>query len=51
MLNGGEFSPFLRNGLWAKAENISNLMENILFPTKRQLSPSQQFFGKGNKVF
>ena len=43
MLNGGKFSLFLRNGLWAGAMNTANLLENNLVTTKRQLSPFQQF--------
>ena len=44
MLNGGKFSSFLRNGLWAEAANIVTLLKNKPLAFMRDLSPFQQFF-------
>jgi len=48
MLNGGKFSPYLRNGLWAEAANTATYLENHLITPNRSLTPYQQFFGKGH---
>ena len=49
MLNGGKFTTYLQNGLWAKAANIATLLKNNLITPNRTISPFQQFFGKGKK--
>ena len=47
ILNGGKFSPFLRNNLWAESAITANLLEyNLITPTKDS-SPFQQILGKG----
>ena len=46
MFNGGKFSAFLRNGLWAEAVSTASHLQNNLVTTNRDLSPFQQFWGK-----
>ena len=38
MLNGGKFSSFLRNSIWAKAANTVTLLENNILTPMRDLS-------------
>ena len=38
MLNGRQFSSFLRNGLWAEAANTITLLENTLLTPTREVS-------------
>ena len=49
MLNGRKFNAYLQNGLWAKAANMTTLLENNLITPNRNLSPFQLFFGKGKR--
>ena len=49
MLNCGNFSSFLRNGLWPEAPNTATLLKNSILTPNRVLSPFQQFFGKGQR--
>ena len=49
MLNGGKFNGFLWNGLWAEVTNTAMLLKNNLLIPSRNLSPFQQFFGKGKR--
>ena len=49
MLNGGKFSPFLRHGLLAETASTATLLENNRLTLMRDLSPFQQFFGKGKR--
>ena len=46
LLNGGDFSQFLRNCLGAEAGNIAMLLEYNFITSSRDLHPFQQFFGK-----
>ena len=46
MLNGGKYSLFLRNRLWAEAGNMTNLLFNNLFTSIRDFNPFQQFWGR-----
>ena len=46
MLNGRNFSPFLKNRLWAEAENIAALLKISLPTMKRQLYAYFNNFGK-----
>ena len=38
MLNGGKFSHFMRNGLWADAANTATVWENDVFALSRNMS-------------
>ena len=49
MINGGKFTTYLQNGLWAEAANTATLLKNNLL-TPNRTRPFQQFFGKGKKV-
>ena len=49
MLNGGKFTTYFQNGLWAKAANTAMLLKNNLITSNRTLSPFQQFFRKGKR--
>ena len=46
MLNGGKFTTYLQNGLWAEAVNTVMLLKNNLLTPHRHLSPFQQFLGR-----
>ena len=50
MLNGGKFTVYLQNGLWAKAANTAILLENNLVTPNRTLSPFQHFLGREGKM-
>ena len=49
MLNGRNFSSFLRNKLWTEAASTTNLLENKLLTPTRDLSPFQHHLGRKEK--
>ena len=49
MLNGRKLTAYLCSGLWAEAANTAMLLKKNLLTLNRNLSPFQQFFGKGKR--
>ena len=50
MLNSGNFTAYLKNGLWAKAAYTNMLLENNIVTSNRNLSQFQQFLGREKEV-
>ncbi len=47
MLNGGTFTPSLKNLLLAEAAQTATVLQNNLESQQGSMSPYNQFFGKG----